>query len=513
MASTVSSTSSVDYVSALIRKLRQEYGNGRTRSLDYRKEQLRRLYEFLSENQKLIIEALKQDLNKPWFETIMVEVDFVLNEIRGTLHNIEQYVQKKSVSKSIPTLFDDAFVWKEPYGLVLIIGAWNYPIQIVLGPLVGAIAAGNVAIIKPSELAPASSRLIAELLPRYLDPQSYQVVVGDALVSQRLLEQKFDYIFFTGSDRIGRLVHQAAAQNLTPTTLELGGKSPLYVDSSLPKSAMRIACRRIVWGKMMNAGQTCIAPDYVLCSIETRAELLENIVQVIAEFFGSDPKETADFGRIVNRHHFDRLTSLLETSSGKTYYGGVTDAKQLYISPTILIDVQPTDPIMKEEIFGPIFPFITVRNAQEAIDFINERPKPLALYLFAQDDNLVDRFIVETSSGALCVNDVVLHCSLDSLPFGGVGQSGMGAYHGRYSYDTFSHDKAVLVRGFNSVLEKLGSRRYPPYDENKMKRLLRLLKKRQFPPVPSLNVLIASMVAFFIGWLLHSLIASDQSRC
>ena len=294
-------------------------------------------------------------------------------------------------------------------------------------------------------MAPASSRLISELLPRYLDPKCYKVVVGDAELSQRLLEHKFDYIFFTGSDRIGRSVHSSAAKHLTPTTLELGGKSPLYVDASLPKSAFRFACRRIVWGKMMNAGQTCIAPDYVLCSRETLPILLENIVQVIREFFGKDPKETPDFGRIINSHHFDRLIGLLETSSGKTYYGGHTDREQLYISPTILVDVLPTDPIMSEEIFGPIFPVITVKNADEAIEFINARPKPLALYLFAQNDNLVERFIVETSSGALCVNDVVLHCSLDTLPFGGVGQSGMGAYHGRYSYDTFSHDKAGLL--------------------------------------------------------------------
>lgn len=302
---------------------------------------------------------------------------------------------------------------------------------------------GNTAIIKPSELAPASSRLICALLPRYLDTKCYQVVVGDARLSQRLLEHKFDYIFFTGSDRIGRSVHQAAARTLTPTTLELGGKSPLYVDGSLPKSAYRIAARRIVWGKMMNAGQTCIAPDYVLCSRETRTILLENLIAVIEEFFGPDPKATPDFGRIVNQHHFTRLTGLLEGTTGKAVYGGVTDPEELYIAPTILVDVDAeVDPLMAEEIFGPIFPVITVRDAEEALAFINKRPKPLALYLFCTEERLVERFIQETSSGALCVNDVVLHCSLDSLPFGGVGQSGMGAYHGRYSVDTFSHDKA-----------------------------------------------------------------------
>ena len=311
---------------------------------------------------------------------------------------------------------------------------------------------GNVAIIKPSELAPASSRLICVLLPRYLDAKCYQVVVGDAHLSQRLLQHKFDYIFFTGSDRIGRSVHQAAARTLTPTTLELGGKSPLYVDASLPKSALRIACRRIIWGKMLNAGQTCIAPDYVLCSAATRPALLQHMVAVIEEFFGPDPKATPDFGRIVNRHHFARLSRLLEGTTGKAVYGGITDPEELYIAPTILVDVDAdSDPLMAEEIFGPIFPVITVADAEEALRFINRRPKPLALYLFCEaadkgagsgKESLVERFIRETSSGALCVNDVVLHCSLDSLPFGGVGQSGMGAYHGRYSVDTFSHDKA-----------------------------------------------------------------------
>ena len=297
-------------------------------------------------------------------------------------------------------------------------------------------------MIKPSELAPATSHLISTLLPRYLDRKCYRVVVGDSDTSKQLLHQKFDYIFFTGSERIGRAVHQAAALNLTPTTLELGGKSPLYIDQSLCPNAYKTACRRIIWGKMMNAGQTCIAPDYVLCNQQTRDHILKHLIQVIQEFFGEDQKKTGDFGRIVNRNHFDRLVRLIETCTGKVAYGGHTDSEELYISPTIVVDVSPSDPIMNEEIFGPIFPFITVRDSMEAIEFINSRPKPLAIYLFAQDDHLIERFVQDTSSGALCVNDVVLHCSLDSLPFGGVGQSGMGAYHGRYSFDAFSHDKA-----------------------------------------------------------------------
>ncbi|UXI21611.1 ATP-binding cassette sub-family G member 1 [Sarcoptes scabiei] len=431
-----------DDFNSIIQKLRNEFSTGRTRSLDYRKKQLMQLYRFLDENQKLIIDTLNNDLRKPWFETIVVEVDFVLNEIRSTLSNIDYYVSKKNVHKSMTTMFDDTFVHSQPYGLVLIVGAWNYPIQIILAPLVGAIAAGNVAIIKPSEMAPETARLISKLLPRYLDSRCYRVVIADSERSKQLLQHRFDYIFFTGSGRVGRSVHQAAAQHLTPTTLELGGKSPVYIDESLPPIAHKIVCKRLIWGKMMNAGQTCIAPDYVLCSSKTRKHLEQYLIEVIEEFFGKDPQKTDDFGRIINDQHFKRLVSLLENCSGKIFYGGHFDQNDRYISPTIIVDVSPDDQIMKEEIFGPIFPFIQIESVDEAIQFINSRPKPLAIYLFTEDERIRNRFIEETTSGALCVNDVVLHVSLDSLPFGGVGESGMGSYHGKYSFDTFSHQKA-----------------------------------------------------------------------
>ncbi|KAH9506528.1 aldehyde dehydrogenase 3, member A2 [Dermatophagoides farinae] len=513
-----SSTIINDDFEIITNELRREFRTGRTLPVSYRKEQLGQLYRFLDDNQNLIIETLKKDLRKPWFETVIVEVDFVLNEIRSTLANIDQYCQKKCVAKSFTTLFDDTFVHHEPYGLVLIVGAWNYPVQIILAPLVGAIAAGNVAIIKPSELAPESAHLISKLLPRYLDRRCYRVVTGDAEKSKRLLEYKFDYIFFTGSGSIGRVVHQAAARHLTPTTLELGGKSPIYLHDSLPPSAMKIACRRMIWGKMMNAGQTCIAPDYVLCSQKVRHQLEQHLINVIEEFFGHDPQKTDDFGRIVNQRHFDRLINLLNTSSGKIFYGGKIDANDRYISPTIIFDVSPDDPIMKEEIFGPIFPFITVRTVDEAIQFINKRPKPLAIYLFAEDKVVTDRFIQETSSGALCVNDVVLHVSLDTLPFGGVGESGMGAYHGHYSFNTFSHQKAVLVRGYNGLLEIIGSRRYPPYSHTKLARLLRLLKKRQLPfdDIPY-RLILTAIISFIFGLLVaYTLIeslSSSSSSC
>lgn len=460
----------------LVNNVRQEFSLGRTQSLSFRKEQLQRLYDFLDDNRDVITSAVKEDLNKPWFETAVVEIDFLLNEIRGTLHSLDDWAKPKKVGKSIPTLFDKAFVQKEPFGVVLIIGAWNYPMQLLLGPLIGAIAAGktiyfenslqlklfffvgNAAIIKPSEVAYASAKLISELLPKYLDPKLYRVVLGDAQETQSLLKIKFDYIFFTGSHSIGAQVQQEAAKHLTPTTLELGGKSPCYVDESLEDgSPLLFACRRIIWGKMMNAGQTCIAPDYVLCTQSTQKRLVKVLAAVVEEFFTSNPQESPDFGRIVNERHFDRLNKLLQSTSGKVALGGQTDKSKLYISPTIILDVSPQDPIMNEEIFGPLFPIVTIDSdltadaASKAIEFINERPKPLAVYVFGTDD-IVERFTRSTSSGALCANDVVLHCSLDTLPFGGVGQSGHGSYHGQYSFDTFSHEKAGKLKHFGVCL-------------------------------------------------------------
>lgn len=505
----------------LTSELRAEYARGRTRSIAFRKKQLRGLYDFLNANQQLIISALSEDLKKPWFETIVVEVEFVMNEIRGILHDLEALLAPEAAGKSIPTLFDKAFVQREPYGLVLIIGAWNYPMQLLLAPLVGAIAAGNVAIVKPSELSPACAKLIGDLLPRYLDNQCYRVVVGDRVISEQLLREDFDYIFFTGSNTIGKIIHQAAARNLTPTTLELGGKSPCYVDDSLKGSALRFTTRRIIWGKMMNAGQTCIAPDYILCHVEALDEFLDHIGAVLKEFFGDNPKETIDFGRIVNRQHYDRLIRLLTTSKGKVVFGGETDEQELYIAPTIIANASPNDDIMKEEIFGPLLPVVVVKSATEAIDFINARPKPLAVYCFANDSQVIDRFLAETTSGAMCANDVVLHCSLDSLPFGGVGPSGMGGYHGKYSIETFSHKKAgklvggmikssklivtgfclVLIRNFNSSLEWIGSKRYPPYTKNKLSRLLRLIKKRNLPSIPYGETILVAAISFIAGVL------------
>ena len=294
--------------------------------------------------------------------------------------------------------------------------------------------------MKPSELSPSTAKLLAQLLPKYLDNDCYKVMLGDAEDTKLLLNDKFDYIFFTGSNKVGRFVHQSAAQHLTPTTLELGGKSPLYVDDSLPNMAM--AWRRILWAKMINAGQTCVAPDYLICTETVRQSLIQSAPMILKEFFGPNPKSSGDLGRIVSDRHFERLERLL--TSGKAIVGGDKDKSERYIAPTILIDVSPTDPVMCEEIFGPILPVIVVKNVDKAIEFINSREKPLTLYVFSTISSVVDRFLKETSSGSVCANDAMIQLTVDALPFGGVGNSGIGAYHGKASFDTFSHQKSSI---------------------------------------------------------------------
>ncbi|XP_054163317.1 aldehyde dehydrogenase family 3 member B1-like [Oppia nitens] len=462
--------------SDLIATTRQAFASGVTRDIEFRKCQLKALYRFLVDNESLIVSALNEDLRKPSFETRMAEIDFCLNDILGQLFNIDKYVSRKTVPKTLVTIADNPFILPEPYGLVLIIGAWNYPIQVTLSPLIGAIAAGNVVFVKPSELSPMTAKLFHELLPKYLDNRCFHIVLGDAEDTKQLLTEQFDYIFFTGSNRVGRIVHQSAAQHLTPATLELGGKSPLYIDDSLPD--MEMGWRRILWAKMINAGQTCVAPDYILCTASVQKTLIPIATKILKQFFGDNPKESPDFGRIVSDRHFERLEKLLSTS-GKAVIGGDIDLTDRYISPTILFDVEPTDSIMQEEIFGPILPVIVVKDVTEAIDFVNKREKPLTLYIFSTQQQVIDKFLKETSSGSICVNDAMIQLTIDSLPFGGVGNSGIGAYHGMYSFETFSHQKSVLIRGFNPFLEWVGSKRYPPYSDNRLKRLLRLLRKRR----------------------------------
>jgi acyl-CoA reductase-like NAD-dependent aldehyde dehydrogenase len=382
----------------------------------------------------------------------MMDLGQVPIEVGLALRNLKKWTRPERVG-GMPFVGRSQVV-REPLGVVLIVAPWNYPVGLLLSPLVGAIAAGNCAVLKPSEVTLHTSAVLVQRVREYLDPAAISIVAGGADETSALLEQRFDHIFYTGGGRVGRIVMKAAAENLTPVTLELGGKSPCIVDSDVD---VRIAARRIVWGKFVNAGQTCIAPDYLLVHERREEELLREIRDAIRDFYGDDPATSGDFARVVDPRHYDRLAKLME--GGEIAIGGKTDPENCTIEPTLLKDVSPDAPIMQEEIFGPILPVLKVKSAQEAIDFVNDREKPLALYVFSRDEEVQQEVLERTSSGGVCVNGTILHISNSSMPFGGVGESGMGAYHGRHSFETFSHRKSVLTRGFRFDPSFL----YPPY--------------------------------------------------
>jgi len=478
----------------LVARARTAFNSGRTRPLEWRQQQLRALLNLLDENEDVLCDCLKEDLRKPRQEAIMFEIEFMRNDIRGCLNNIASWVTDQSVEKNIVTLLDRTELHYEPLGVVLVMGAWNYPIQLCLGPVGGAIAAGNCVIIKPSELAPATARTLASLLPRYLDPDCCQVVEGGVETTQQLLTNRFDYIFFTGSGPVGKLVRAAANNHLTPVTLELGGKSPVWVDNT---ADFAITARRLVWAKFINLGQTCIAPDYVLCTAAVRDRLVRAVVTVLEQWYGQDPQASPHLCRIVNTRHWDRLDSLLSSSKGRVVVGAEQerDRADLFIPPTLVTDLTGEDALMEGEIFGPILPILAVRDMEEAIQFIVAREKPLTLYMFSSDRAAQQRMKEATSSGSMVVNDAVVHLSVETLPFGGVGASGMGAYHGRYTFTTFSHMKSILVRDFSKLGEYLGETRYPPYEQWKWRRMAFLLKNRKLPSLSWLS----SIAWFLLG--------------
>ncbi|NXW25505.1 AL3B1 dehydrogenase, partial [Circaetus pectoralis] len=445
----------------LVSRLRAAWLSGKTRPVEYRVAQLEALGRFLDEKQQDILEATAADMRKPFFESEFSEVLLCKNELHETLNNLSHWMKDEHVDKNLVTRLDSAFIRKDPYGVVLIIGPWNCPIHLLLVPLIGAIAAGNCVVIKPSEITKNSETLMAEGLPSYLDKDCFAVVTAGVQETTRLLENKFDYIFFTGNPAVGRIVMTAAGKLLTPVTLELGGKNPCYVSDTCD---VQNVARRVAWGRFFNAGQTCVAPDYVLCSVEMQEKLLPALRKVITEFYGRNPQESPDFGRIVGDKQFQRVQALLR--SGRVVIGGQTDEKERYIAPTVLVDVQPSDPIMHEEVFGPILPIIIVANMDEAIDFINSRERPLVVYAFSSDDKVVNQVLERTSSGGFCGNDTLMHVTLTSLPFGGIGNSGVGMHHGKFTFDTFTHHRGCLHRGMGR--EALHALRYPPYSQQKL---------------------------------------------
>ncbi|MFI5828215.1 aldehyde dehydrogenase family protein [Streptomyces sp. NPDC051578] len=423
----------------VVARLRAAFDTGRTKCLAWRTGQLEALRTLLTERGDELAAALHADLGKSRAEAYRTEIDFTVREIDHTLEHLAEWLRPQPAPVPERLAPAVAHTVQDPLGVVLVIAPWNYPVQLLLSPVVGALAAGNCVVAKPSELAPATSRAVADLLPRYLDSEAVAVVEGAVAETTELLAQRFDHIFYTGNGRVGRVVMRAAAENLTPVTLELGGKSPAFVDRD---TDLGVVAARLASTKFMNAGQTCVAPDYVLTDPETARELEKALAEALRAMYGDDPATSPDYGRIINERHFDRLTGLLD--SGRTVTGGTHDRADRYIAPTVLAEVAPDSPVMREEIFGPILPVVEVAGLDEAIAFIRDRDKPLALYAFTESDTTRRRLTRETSSGGLTFGLPVAHLTISDLPFGGVGESGMGSYHGRYSLETFSHRKAVL---------------------------------------------------------------------
>lgn len=442
-------------ISAVVQRARAAFDSGRTRPLQFRIQQLEALRRMIKEREKDIAGALAADLHRNEWNSYHEELAYCLEEIEYIIKKLPEWVLDEPAEKTAQMQQDECYIHSEPLGVVLIIGTWNYPFDLTVQPMAGAIAAGNAVVIKPSELSENMASLLASLIPQYLDQDLYPVINGGIPETTEVLKERFDHILYTGSTGVGKIVMTAAAKHLTPVTLELGGKSPCYVDKDCD---LDVACRRIAWGKFMNSGQTCVAPDYILCDPSIQSQVVEKLKKSVKEFYGDDAQKSRDYGRIVSSRHFQRVMGLL--AGQKVAYGGTGDAATRYIAPTILTDVDPESPVMQEEIFGPIMPIVCVRSLEEAIRFINQREKPLALYVFSHNDKVIKKMIAETSSGGVTANDVIVHLSVHSLPFGGVGHSGMGCYHGKYSFMTFSHRRSCLVRSLKKEDPLKG--RYPP---------------------------------------------------
>ncbi len=457
---------SAEQIQSVIRQQRSFFATGKTRDLNFRMAQLTKLRDAIVDQQEQIVAAARADLGRPAFEAYF-EIG-VLGEIKLALKQLKNWIKPRKVKTTIDVFPASAWVEPEPLGVALIIGPWNYPFQLAISPLVGAIAAGNCAIVKPSEHAPQTAAVVSELVRSIFPPEYVAVIEGDAQVSQTLLAEKFDHIFFTGGTEIGRIVMQAAAKHLTPVTLELGGKSPCIVDRSV---RLDYAAKRIAWGKFINAGQTCIAPDYLLVDEAVKAEFMPLLKRAIQELYGDSPATSPDFSRIINQRQLTRLELLLSQNADKIVVGGEVNAIDRYIAPTVLDNVTWDDSIMESEIFGPILPVMTYSNLDDVISKINDRPKPLALYIFSQDEAMQKKVLTAVSSGNVCINDTVMQVALPELPFGGVGDSGMGGYHGKASFDTFSHQRSYLKRSMLFDLDW----RYAPYTESRLKQIKRIV--------------------------------------
>ena len=441
-------------------KHQQYFNSNQTRDLEWRKQQLQQIKCLVNDNEQVFLEALASDLGKPAQEAWITEVSYVTGDVDHVCKRLNSWAKKRRVATPIVAQPGRSYIQPEPQGTVLIIGAWNYPMQLILAPLVAVIAAGNCAIVKPSELAPATSQLLAKLIPQYLDSSAFSVVEGAVEETSALLSLPFDHIMYTGNGQVARIVMTAAAKHLTPVTLELGGKSPVYVDDT---ADITITAQRIAWGKWMNAGQTCIAPDYILVSENMLSPLVEALKKQIEKMFGKDPKESKSYGRIVNIRHTERISNYL--TDIEIAAGGQVDIEGKYIAPTIVVNPPLDSALMTDEIFGAILPIMTIDSFDSAKRFVKERDKPLSSYIFSKNNEQCQAWVNEISSGSQCINDVIMFNAVPELPFGGTGPSGMGQYSGKAGFDNFSHLKSVLSRPFIKDLPV----RFAPYSSMKFK--------------------------------------------
>lgn len=469
----------------MMKELRESFGSGKTKSYEWRVSQLKALMKLAEYHENEILQALDSDLSKPQLESYLHEISMMKTSCKSTLKGLSHWMAPEKVKTPMTTFPSSAEIVPEPLGVVLVISAWNYPFLLSLDPVIGAIAAGNAVVLKPSEIAPATSSLLAKLLGQYMDSSGIKVIEGGVPETTALLEQKWDKIFYTGNGKVGRIILAAAAKHLTPVLLELGGKSPVVVDSN---TNLNVAARRIIAGKWgCNNGQACISPDYVVTTKEFSSKLIDTLKSELERMYGKDPLESQDLSRIINRNHFNRLIKLLDDPnvSDKVVHGGQRDVSNLKIGPTLLLDVPEDSLVMNEEIFGPLLPILTVDKVEDSINVIKSKEKPLAAYLFTENKKLREDFIKSIPAGGLVINDTALHLTVNTLPFGGVGESGMGSYHGKFSFDAFSHKKAVLHRTLAGDL----TARYPPYTPGKQRLLKALLDGNLF-----------SIIRAIIGW-------------
>ena len=432
------------------------FNTHKTKNLKFRKQQLKLLSKNIKNHENELLDALYTDLGKSKVEAYATEIGMLLKSIKLMRKELKNWSKTKQTDTPLYLFPTKSYIKKEPYGTVLIIGPFNYPVQLVFEPLIGAIAAGNTAIVKPSELTPHVAIVIRDIIEDTFDETYVSVVEGGIEETQTLLSLPFDYIFFTGSEKVGKIVYEAAARKLIPVTLELGGKSPVIVDDT---ANIKVASERISFGKFTNAGQTCVAPDYILVQRKVKNDLIKALKKTITEFYGENIEKSPDFGRIVNQKHFNRLNDLIQIHKDNVVFGGNSSKEDLYIEPTLLDNITNDNKIMKEEIFGPILPIITYDNFDEVLEIIQSKSKPLSLYLFSEDENMTHRVLEELSFGGGAINDTLMHLANPNLPFGGVGSSGIGQYHGKYSFDTFSHMKSYTFK--STRLES--SLFFPPY--------------------------------------------------